>query len=196
MTTTLNDIEKEIGLKLNGPIKWKDKISCKNEGIYIVVTPNEETTSLILNEEAIKSWIEKANNMNIGNEQPTYENLKNELNRFWFNNEIVLYVGKAKSIQKRVNQYYRTKIGKEKPHSGGYWIKTLAFLNDCVIYWVECDNSEKIEEQILSFFNNHHLSDKEIPKEPLSLPFANLEIHLHNEKRKIGKNHIIKKARI
>ena len=196
MAISLKHIEKHMDFKLEGPIKWGERIPCEKQGIYIVVTPNERKTNLTFNKDTINLWIEKVTNMKVGNEKPTYDNLTTELEPFWFSDEIILYVGKtSQPIQTRVNQYYQTEIGERKPHSGGYWIKTLAFLNDCLIYWVKCDNPEKIEEQILSFFH-HHLSNKDISKESLVLPFANLEIHLHDKKQKIRKPHILKKARI
>jgi len=187
---------KILGFKLEGSLRWGEKIPCKKQGIYIVLTPNKKATNLIFNRGAINLWIKKVANMEVGTEKPTFENLSTELKRFWFNNEIILYVGQtSQPIRTRVNQYYKTEIGERKPHSGGYWIKTLAFLNDCLVFWKACDHPKEIETKILTFFH-HQFSDKNISKENLIIPFANLEIHLQNKNQKIRKNHILKKARI
>ncbi|MCK5176905.1 MAG: hypothetical protein KAQ92_04215 [Candidatus Aenigmarchaeota archaeon] len=203
MTTTLNDIEKEIGLKLNGPIKWKDKISCKNEGIYIVVTPNNHPLNIDFDREQIKLWISKVPKMMIDKQKPNYENITQELNKFWFDNEIILYIGQTtksnedstRSIEDRIREYYTSKIYKKSPNSGGYWLKTLAFLDECLIYWTKCNNPKKVEEHILTFFHHQFLKDK-ITKENVHLPFANLKVNLSEKPKEIRKQHILKKPRI
>lgn len=196
MRISIKNIEEETSLKLQGPLKWGKIIPSESQGIYIVVTPKEAISKLNFDKQIIDLWIQKVPNMRINNEEPTYYNLTNEIKKYWLKDEIILYVGKTtQPIQTRVNQYYQTEIGERKPHSGGYWIKTLSFLNDCLIYWAECDNPEITEEKILRFFHNK-LSNKDISKENLVLPFANLEIHLHDKKQKIRKCSMLKKARI
>ena len=196
MTINLEDIEMYIGLKLKGPVKWGQTIPSQNEGIYIVVTPNKEPTKIIFSKDIITLWVEKVPDMKVGKENPTYDNLCNELKKFWFDDEIVLYAGKTvQPIKDRVNQYYQTKIGDKGPHSGGYWIKTLEFLDECLVFWVECNNPELVEENILKYFHSR-LSKEKISKKSIFLPFANLKIDLLEEHKTIKKQHILKKSRI
>ena len=135
--------------KTDGFIKYKKSI--------------KEPINLLFSKEQIASWIKTAQNMKIGNDNPTEKIICKFLEKFWVkvSNEIILYVGKTeKQINKRVNQYYRTEIGERGPHSGGSWIKTLNFIDECLIFWATCDNPKLTEEKILKYFHNKFSKEK------------------------------------
>ena len=49
------------------------------------------------------------------------EQLAAALRRFWFSDEVVLYVGlTADSLRRRITAYYKTALGAAGPHAGGY----------------------------------------------------------------------------
>ena len=47
---------------------------------------------------------------------------------------------------------YKTPIGAKRPHSGGYWIKTLSILNNLMVYYASCDNPSKMEDLMIEYF--------------------------------------------
>ncbi len=111
----------------------------------------------------------------------TSERLIERLKSFWLPDETILYIGMTgSSLRRRVQDYYKTKLGDPKPHSGGHWIKTLENLGQLNIYWTATEKPEaKIMEQafLRTFVENvskkslAHLSD---PNHPY--PFANIEL--------------------
>ena len=173
-------MKKILKSKLNGPVKWGEPVPCNGPGIYIVVTPDQKPASLSFSKCQIECWIKTAQDLKIGNKSPTEKNIRSFLKKFWFKNEIILYVGKAVNIRRRVGQYYNTEIGRSGPHKGGYWIKTLSFLDRCLIFWAEADDPELTEEKILRHF--HSKLSKGKSKEETFLPFANLELRIRKQR--------------
>jgi hypothetical protein len=113
--------------------------------------------------------------------RPTVQALRNRLQSFWLADESILYVGKATSLDSRVDSYYRSKIGRRSPHRGGMWLKTLAILESLWIHWCPTPDQEPatVESSLLAMFmarvspgsrSLYPVADRQRP-----LPFANLE---------------------
>jgi len=108
---------------------------------------------------------------------PTLEDLYARIESFWIADEVVVYIGLATNLSKRLSQYYRTPIGAPKPHSGGYFLKLLSSLSNLWIHYAECDNFDVAESAMLKRFcanvsveSRRTLRDSRHP-----FPFANLE---------------------
>jgi len=119
----------------------------------------------------------------------TSESLVERLKTFWLPDETILYIGMTgSSLKKRVNEYYKAKLGDSKPHRGGHWIKTLANLEQVNVYWTTSEKSEakSLEQAFLDTFvknvSRKSLNQLSDPNHPF--PYANLEFP-----KGIKKNH-------
>lgn len=141
----------------------------------------------------LKEWIDKVEGFTIDKSLiHDFELIKNRLSQFWLNDESILYIGKAqirkrgKGLGNRIQEYYDTVFGEKKPHAGGHWIKTLSNLKDLYVYYIECSNSPKIENDMMKIFESSvsETSRKQLFGTGVILPFANLE-----DGNKIRKKH-------
>jgi hypothetical protein len=88
----------------------------------------------------------------------------------------VLSIGRAsRSVRKRVRAYYRTPVGAEKPHAGGWWLKTLTVLPELYVHFAATEDYIEAEKAMLREFTKRvsskskaALHDSERP-----MPFAN-----------------------
>jgi hypothetical protein len=183
MPTCVSDLLSNVGLEVMGQVKWGEKIGRNQEGIYIVAITHDPNKIVCLEDSPISNqkvneWINAVNTLRLDRERPTSTKLSTRLSEFWLPDETILYIGKAsRSINKRVNQYYRTRLGQKSPHAGGHWLKILSILNDLNVYWCECSNSNEMEDKLLNNFmkrvSKSTLSILSDPEHPF--PFANLE---------------------
>ena len=65
----------------------------------------------------------------------------------------VVYIGRAKSVTKRLYQFYRHKFGDRRPHRGGQDILKLPELGHTLqVYWAYTDNFEQNERVLIGKF--------------------------------------------
>ena len=64
---------------------------------------------------ALEEWLAVRPEMALDGERPTAAQLSDRLASFWMRDEVILYVGLTT----------RRLSGARKPHSGGYFLKTL-----------------------------------------------------------------------
>jgi hypothetical protein len=88
----------------------------------------------------------------------------------------VVYIGLATSLRGRVGGYYRTPLGAMKPHAGGWWLKTLAVLDQLWVHYAPTPDFKNAEKKMLKTF-----ADAVSPQTRAALhdqervmPFANL----------------------
>ena len=217
MPTTITNLLNEFKLELSGQVKWGEEIKSKESGFYFIAISDNpdkiiswETPSF--NDKEIQQWIElvKNNGKNIlvDKEVASIEDIKNRSKKLWLKDETILYIGKAgpnkkRTIKKRVNEYYRTKLGCDGKHAGGHWINTLLKLNDLTVYYSEFEETsdesiENLERKLIDHFKNNvstqtktQLFDNEN-----CFPFANKEVYYRNLKKKIRKRHGIENQTI
>jgi len=148
--------------------------------------------NIAFNNTQMRLWM-NAPSMTLNSKKPFIDELQKQLSKFWILDESIFYIGKAEkqSLQTRVSQFYRHKVGKRSPHKGGYWLKLLVDLSNYYIHILPTENSHEIEEQMLQYFIEN-VSDKAkmklIDKE-LCLPFANLQLRSGVIKKHGLKNH-------
>lgn len=188
MPTTVHDILQAHNLAITGTVKWGGSFDANYNGIYIISlsdNPNQNenlSNAPSFNETQMHNWLNTATEMKIDNENPTIEKLKIRLSEFWFEDENIVYIGKAEkqNIKQRINKFFRHSVGERSPHRGGFWIKLLENLSELNIYYVKIDEQaivDDIEKALLKYFmeNVTPESRAEIRDQELPLPFGNVE---------------------
>jgi hypothetical protein len=132
----------------------------KMKGIYLVV-----------NESMKKDFLSKSVGGHSKDKDPTVT--KNELEKEWVNETIVLYIGKAggtgnkATLNSRIKQYISFGRGNKSPHHGGRYIWQLANNRELLLSWKTLADIEprQYEEQLIAEFKAIHGKK----------PFANLQ---------------------
>ena len=197
MPISVTDLITKTGLAVNGikTVRWGNKPTSSKVGIYIISTSQNPTLndnlfkSAPISDDILKLWLNKVTTLQIdGNVSPTVSQLRDRLNQFWLPDESILYIGQtgcSKGIAGRVGQFYRTELGKRKPHAGGHWIKTLTTLDQLFIHYFPDNTPTQTEENLLRTFVSQ-VSKQTLEKfrdKNLPIPFANLELEKGNRKK-------------
>ena len=202
-TTTVRQLFNKFDISDFHQVNWGTTFNEKKQGVYVISTSNNPDKHLGItnrpnfDDQQIKLWIGKLSNFQVDGNLATLTNIKNRLADFWFQDESILYIGKAPTrksesgISKRVIEYFTTIIGNGGPHSGGQWIKALKDLNTFTVYYAACDKPGEVEHKMLEFFMSNvstttfaNLYDKQLP-----IPFANIKF-------KGNKKHGLKNQRL
>ncbi len=210
MPTTIREILNEFDLEISGKVKWGQDISSKKCGLYIVAITNDPDVlecweNPKINEIEVQNWIELIQKcwktLSVDKKPASKSNLINRLNKLWLPDETILYIGKAgptktRTIEKRVKEYFNTRLGCNKKHAGGNWVNVLTELNELTVYFSEFELSEyhRIEEtetKLIEYFSNNvsAKTKNRLVDKINCFPFANKEIHYKESGRKIRKNH-------
>lgn len=90
-----------------------------------------------------------------------------ELKANWVEGAMIVYIGKATSLKKRLRQYFAFGQGKNVGHWGGGYIWQLAHSKSLVVCWktLPIDNPATIEAVLIKAFTEKHGKR----------PFANLK---------------------
>jgi hypothetical protein len=206
-TTTVSQLFNKFEIFDFKQVNWGAVFNETNQGIYVVALSHNPDKHLgisdkpYFNDKQIEDWINLIPNFTVDGTRATLQNIKAHLTEFWFPDESILYIGKAPTrgngdgISNRINEYYRTIIGKGAPHSGGQWIKVLSNLNSLTIYYGLCNNPSDIEDKMLEFFMSN-VSETTLAKiydKNLPLPFANIKYGRNKSRR--FKNERIKNSK-
>lgn len=210
MPLTINKLLNNFNLELTGQVKWGEIIKSTACGFYFVSISNdpdkiESWKSPDFNDTAIQSWIDlvknNGKNILIDKRVASIRDIKNRLYNLWLPDETILYIGKAgpnkkRTIKKRVNEYYKTRLGCNGKHAGGHWINTLSRLNDLTVFYSEFeendnDTIEQRETNMIDNFTTNILlkTRKSLFDNENCFPFANKEVYYRNLKRKVRKKH-------
>ena len=187
MPITVKKLFQQVELPIHGKFQWQQKVQSDAKGIYVVSLSSDPDKIVTLPEpsfvdEKIHEWMNNAPGMKLDGQTPSIEVIKERLKQFWLPDETIVYIGQTtkNTLGKRVNQYYKSKIGKGAPHSGGHWIKTLECLEQMTVYWSELDGNncpEVCEQRLLDAFQSqvsNETRDRLYDKDRV-MPFANLE---------------------
>lgn len=88
-----------------------------------------------------------------------------ELQENWVQDTIVVYIGKATSLQSRLRQYMQFGSGKKIGHWGGRYIWQLSNADELLVWWKEVDNPRDAEKELIKNFKQQYNVR----------PFANLQ---------------------
>lgn len=169
------DLLRSVGLDLDGPARWGSKPSTRAPGIFAIEV-ERATRSPSFDIVEIRRWLQRVQGLRLGGERPTDSELAEHLASFWVPGQTLLYVGRTnKSLSARVAALYATELGHRRPHSGGYWLKTLRDQQKLKVWWAETDAAEEYEDALHAAFSEAIPNEviERLPSGPL-LPWANL----------------------
>ena len=195
MPSTAEALFTVVGLRPSGPVLFGDPVPETAPGVYIIAHTRDPRSAAPpdgyhphFSLADISDWLDFVPSMALDGVRPSPESICARLRQFWLPDEPVLYIGQTGSgLRKRLRQYYRTPLGRPKPHAGGYWLKTLTDYGCTFVFWAATPHSdpERVEEQMLAAFVRGVDTDSRRllrdPKRPF--PFANLEYPRGNVKR-------------
>lgn len=182
MSTSVAAAFRAYNLVPEGVVPWGTRPPVSESGIYVVsLTPSTaEVDSCLdlapLNATKFEEWLERCPDLTLDGAKPTIEQLMERVGRFWFSDEVILYVGLASDLSTRLRDYYKTPIGARHPHSGGYFLKLLSNLDSLYVHYARCADPGQAEHKAIGAFcaavspvSRNLLYD---PAHPF--PFANL----------------------
>jgi len=213
MSTTIRKIFDEFNLQLSGIVSWNQEVESTKCGLYFVTVSNDPDNLVCWDKpefdiQKIQKWISLVEhcwkNITVDGRIASAEDILDRLNALWLQDETILYIGKAgpnrrRTLKKRVNEYYDTKLGCNKKHAGGNWINTLTKLDELYVFYSEFEEQEynmieSSEEKLIEYFSEN-VSDstrKSLYDKANCFPFANKELYKKLENTKIRKNHGLK----
>lgn len=188
MPSTVQEIFGAADLAIDGSVTWGTKVPQVRKGVYSVALKQKLETCPI-SPAALEELMDARKELTLDGQRPDIDALSERLAAFWLSDEVVLYIGLAgTSLQTRVGQYYRTRLGARSPHAGGWFLKTLFDLPALQVHYASCGEPQKCEEAMLASFSANVSEEARValhdPDQPI--PFANLEW----PKRRIKKHRI------
>jgi len=180
------------GLHLGGAVPWNERVSLEGPGVYAVASTadiNDSVGSLPryrYNPAALERLFEVCPDIRVDGSKATKEDLAARLDRFWITDAPILYIGRAgSSIQQRTSQFYKTQLGHRSPHSGGWWLKTLAGLDELYVHYAATGNPRAMEARLIdAFAESIPIQIRAELHDPERIaPFANVEVRPGLRKR-------------
>ena len=171
---TVRDLLDKVGLKNCSTVRWGEDIHTGMSGVYLVSSniasdDGAGAGDIEFDESEIDYWIKRLPDFTLDGFPPTVTSVEKRLSEFWMPEENILYIGMTKkSLSKRIKDYYTTRIGDRRPHSGGQWLKVLKNVGHFYVHYAAVSLPEQApwaEEKLLQYFID----------ETGKLPFANLE---------------------
>ncbi len=170
------------GLRWAGAVRWADRPQLRGPGVYLVARTEDPTklpppsTPAPLAPAALDQLLARCP-VTVDGQPASRATLAARLGSCWLPDEPVLYIGMAsRSVAERVSDYYRTPLGARRPHKGGWFVKTLATLDQLWVHVAPADEPERAEQDLIGAFcadvspaSQAGLHDPQRP-----LPFANL----------------------
>jgi hypothetical protein len=184
MPSTVSEIFSAAGLQPAGSQLWGTPIPESGPGVYVVALtadPADRSGALAdapIDPALVQELLDVRPELRLDGMRPDAPLLTARLSAFWFPDEVALYVGLAgTSVRNRVGAYYRSPLGARRPHSGGWFLKTLQNLDALHVHHAPCEDPVRAEHLMLTAFSAgvsptsaEGLHDPELP-----IPFANLE---------------------
>jgi hypothetical protein len=193
MTSQALALLRSAGLVARGPVAWRTQVDCPEQGVYVVELP-EAVARAPIDQRLVATWIARVATLRLDGLRPDSTKLAARLAAFWLPSRTVVYIGQTTTtVGGRTTDYYTTPLGDRSPHAGGHWIKTLACLDRCLVWWAPSKEPEQAEGILFDrFAATVQAKEAERLYDPtLVLPFANLQ----NERR-MRKRHGVTGARL
>lgn len=187
--STVSSIFAAAGLKPHGVVRWGHAVLERRPGVYAVALSDDPRTLPNLPTEApisypaVEHLLAVRPELMVDAARPTTRSLASRIASFWFPDEVVLYIGRAgttarpRALGARIREYYTTPLGAGKPHSGGWFLKTLGNLGELSVHYVRAEDPESAERDMIQEYcrnvSGAALDSVRDPSRPF--PFANLE---------------------
>ena len=179
--TTIGDLFQFAGVPYAGAVHWGTEVPLDAPGVYVIATSGDirETSgigSCPVDLAAVRSLLAARPGATIDGQPADVEGVVARLSRMWLRNEPAIYVGLAgSSVQHRVRQFYRTRIGARAPHAGGWPIKMLDTAGLWVHYGPTPSPASAEAAMVAHFVASLPKDVRESLVDPTApLPFANL----------------------
>jgi hypothetical protein len=147
------------GLEHAGSARWGTPAPASYPGVYLVTL---DESPIACDAVLGRAPISKARvaellgvrpQLRLDASRPTVAKLADRLAGCWLSDETVLYIGLAgTSVERRVRQYYSTPLGARSPHAGGWFLKTLANLDDLTVHYAAAADPPAAENALLQAF--------------------------------------------
>jgi len=195
--SSVNTLLSAAGLAPEGVVHWGEIVRSQGRGVYVVALAEDPhslegaLTECPIAPERIAELHSVRPELTLDERRPSPEELAARIASFWLPDEVVLYIGKTDgALQNRVGQYYRTPLGARRPHSGGWFLKTLGNLDDLWVHYATTEEPVAAESSMLAQFMSEVSAQalRGHPDPELPIPFANLEVceGSHRRRRKHG----------
>jgi hypothetical protein len=181
--TTVRQAFRSAGLEPAGVVGWGEVPDTPQAGVYVVaLTADPDSLNGVIPEaplarQPFSRWLTVRPDLTLDGQRPTENELVARITAFWLPDEVILYIGKAAALSRRVADYYSTPIRARRPHAGGYFLKLLENLDQLFVHYAPCDDPAGAEDQMLAAFcasiSPGSLRTLRDPAHPF--PFANLE---------------------
>jgi hypothetical protein len=184
MPSTVTGIFSAASLTVAGSTPWGTPIDESGPGVYVVALVEDPdsyagaSASAPIDHARVGALLASRPELRLDSMRPDTALLAQRLAAFWLPDEVVLYIGFAgTSVRNRVGAYYRSPLGARRPHSGGWFLKTLGGLDALWVHHAPCADPLAAEHRMLEAFSaavipavTARLHDPQLP-----IPFANRE---------------------
>lgn len=158
------DFNSKESLFENGFRGFKSVKELRNDTSII---PNEEGVYLVLNFNLNDTdFLEKGTGGFFKNKDPNVS--IEELHKNFVDNSLVVYIGKANSLRRRIKQYLDFGEGKKVGHRGGRYIWQIEHNNELIFCWKVIQNKvpREVEKDLIGAYKKQFGGRR---------PFANLQ---------------------
>lgn len=184
MPSTVASIFAAAGCTPAGVVRWGERVPLTEPGVYVVSLTRDldSLTSAVpkapIAMAAVLELLDRRRELRLDRRPTTPAELAERLARFWLPDEVAVYIGlSTRPLRKRVDEYYATPLGAARPHSGGWFLKTLDVLGALYVHYAPSADPTTAEHRMLAAFSaavsaetSQALHDRDRP-----IPFANLE---------------------
>lgn len=200
MPSSVVDLFAAARLEPEGVVRWGKPVDYDRSGVYLVAITDDPNSRFglpqaLIAPAVVDQLLTIRPELTLYGRRPSATELSACIAGFWSADEPILYIGLASSLRSRVRDFYRTAAGARRPHSGGWFLKTLSNIDDLYVHFARTAEVDAAEIAMLEGYiaavsdeSQASLADPEHP-----WPFANLEIR--RDGRKIRKQHGIRGAR-
>ena len=122
MPISVEEVYAHAGIAPTGTTPWGDDVPSALAGVYVI-----STDGVVLN-----------------------PNLPDHERKFWVPDEVIIYIGRAKQLNRRLRQFRRHVYGKTSPHRGGQAILLLDGVK--TITWAQTEDYGAAEAKLIEAF--------------------------------------------
>ena len=183
MPTSVAELFDAAGLAHVETVRWGMRVSLDEPGAYVVARVADSSSLAPVRgpniaPAAVSELLAVRPELRLDGARPSANALAARLASFWLPDEGVVYIGLAgTSVRSRLGAYYRTPLGARRPHSGGWFLKTLADLDALHVHVALASDPTAAEDEMLRRFCSgvSPTTRASLPDPDHPFPFANRE---------------------
>lgn len=178
--TTVASLLERTGLEAARAVRWGEPPVVDGPGVYVISQspdPGATGTNDVapISSGMVRQLLDARPELTVDRRRPSTDELVQRLSQLWLPGEPIVYIGLAgTSVQQRLRQYYRTRIGARAPHAGGWPIKMLSTLDDLWVHAVSTPEPNAMEIRLIELFAAGAVVPSDYCDLSCVLPYANL----------------------